>query len=224
MKPNQIKRAGFVAAVAVACSGQLSPPTHDESAVRALVVREALVEISAWQNGLPSLASERVLLRPLESTASGVQVWEASAPIDHWHRYVVAQRGRQTWRLGGFAVNDLPDYYNAMLREAITPRQQDQIGPYLTKLADPNGRQIVFPSQQSHPDSITRSWAARRPANWPTDTVHVFADGTEVLRITALSKQENSYDQSWVPAVFTFSFDTQGHLLAWHRREGAVMR
>jgi hypothetical protein len=224
MSANQIKRAGFIAAVAVICSGQLSLPAHQESAVRSLVAREALVEIGTWRTGIPSFVTGQVSLRQLGSTASGVQVWEAHAPMDHWHRYVVAQRGSQMWRLGGFAANDLPDYYNAILRETATPRRQDEIGSYLVALADPNGREIVFPSRQTDPDSLIRSWVARRPANWPADTAHVFADGSLFLRLTALSKQENSYDQPWMPAVFTFIFDAQGYLQAWYRREGAVIR
>lgn len=221
---KQIKRAALAAGVTVACSGQASSPPDQEALVRAVVVREADAQISAWRPMVMAFSEQAVTLRSLRSGTPNLQIWEAWAPVDHWHRYVVGQKGNKLWLLAGFSGNDLPEFYNLLLAEGATPRAEDQLGPYLVELSDPNGGETIVPCQATGGDAITGLWVATRPAGWPADTTHVYPDGARLLRLTVLSKQENSYDQPYVPTVYTFRFDAQGHLQAWHRREGAVLR
>jgi len=203
----------------VAGSGYSFPSGKQDLGVRELVAREAAIEMSAWNSFIVDLQPEQITLESLESTTRGVLLWEARPPVDHWHRYVVAQRGNHLWRLGGFAENDLVDFYNVVQRASSPGVQQSEIGRYLIGLADPNGGERIYPTgQTSH---VALEWLARRSPNWPADTVYVRADGSSVHRLTVLSKVEHSYGQPWVPMVFTFSFDPDGFLSTWHRREGA---
>lgn len=208
----------------VACSRAAADPREQQTKIRNMVAEETLVELGAWRPRLPVIIADSVSLQRAENSTPGFDVWIARPHMDHWHRYVVAQRGSKLWRLAGFAANDLPDYYNSILRESATPPQTHQIGQYLAALTDPYGTEIRFPGRQSDTDSIVRLWVERRPRNWPGDTVHVYPDGGRFVRVTALAKEENSFDQPWVPAILTFSFDNEGRLVAWHRREGAPLR
>lgn len=221
---KQIKLAVLAAGVTVACSGRASSQPDPEVLIRALVVQEADAQISAWRPTISAFSEQAVTLRSLRSGTPDIQIWEARAPVDHWHRYVLGQKGNRLWRLAGFSGNDLPEFYNLLLAEGAIPAAEDQVGAYLVGLIDPHGGETLLPNRAARGDAIAGLWAARRPANWPADTIHVYPGGARMLRLTVLSKQENSYDQPWVPTVYTFRFDAQGHLQAWHRREGSVLR
>jgi hypothetical protein len=222
---NRVRyRYVVAAALAVACRGGATPPAPQENTIRELVAREARVELGAWRGAVPEMAAERVVLHRLQVDAPGVQVWEARPPMDHWHRYVVAIRGDRLWRLGGFATNDLPDFYNTTLAGGTSARRPGEAGVYLVTLVEPGGERIVYPERGSGQEPAARAWSTARPAGWPGDTTHVYADGGSFVRLTVLARQENSYDQPWVPVVYTFAFDPQGYLRAWFRREGEPLR
>lgn len=217
MKSIPFKYAG-VLTLLLAGWGHTSPPPNQDLAVRELVAREATIELGAWNTFLADIQPEQITLKPLEGTTRGIQLWEARPPLDHWHRYVVARRGNHLWRLGGFSENDLVEYYNTLQSEMRMDLRSGDAGRYLVGLTDPNGGERIYPTRAT--GDVTREWLARRSPNWPADTVFVRPDGSSVHRFTVLSKLEHSYDQPWVPMVFTFSFDREGLLQTWHRREG----
>jgi hypothetical protein len=134
----------------------------------------------------------------------------------------VAADSNRIWRLAGFAASELTEFYNA-IRMASSRARSDRVH-FLISLAEPNGDRIEYPVARGGTASVWNAWAARRPQNWPNDTSLVAQPGSTLVRQTILSQQLNSYDQGWVPVVYTFYFADDGELRAWARREGLILR
>jgi hypothetical protein len=206
---------------ALACtSGSAQGGDEYAEQIRDMVRDEAQVELASWRQTVPFVARGGIALEGL-GTWGAAELWQARMGTDHWHRYVVAARGGQVWRLAGFSTHDITGFYNDALAEIAMPDNPEFTARKLASLMDPYGGEKVFPADVSEPLPMIEQWRAVRPPSWPRDTTLRQAEDRIIARVTLLARNENSYSREWIPVMHSFLFDTRGRLLTALRREGA---
>jgi hypothetical protein len=215
------------------CQGgkAVTRPSHDRhstipdqaSAVKRLVVQQAATEQAAWGSGRTTFDSDATTLLDGPRVPGLSRVWRVNIGRDHWHPYLVALAGDRLIPLGGFQSPQLHDVARALRGQPPTDSVLNKVGRQLAALADPNGAvQFSFPSDSAAgmPDELNRAWNSHRPDAWPRDTTGSGPDGTMVV-VTMLSREARSFTQLWIPYAYSFSFNHDGELAAWSRRQGA---
>jgi hypothetical protein len=151
-----------------------------------------------------------------------LRLYDALLAVDHSDCMIVGADSAGTlYFLGGFSQPALGPV-NALLG----PVQADSTHRYdraveLIELADPfGGDELYYPGRdQRKRPALNRFWQGQRPRDWPSDTVVTRADGSTLVRLTALSHRVRAFAPIWSPLAYAFVFDPEGHLVSWSRRE-----
>jgi len=196
------------------------------STAAVLVASQARLELSVWSaNDAEKITSEQIEFIPLTDSPGSVRLWRARVGgVTHFRPYVVGVVGSTVVGLGGFAAPELREA-TSRSREGIVGSTAMRYAVGLAYMVDPNGAIAVLPERGARMTedqvSVISFWSRRRPADWPSDTVQVGANGIASVRLTVLSSMAwTSFDKLWVPIVYAFKIAPDGRVLQWASREG----
>lgn len=150
----------------------------------------------------------------------GATTYRAWIPRDHWHAYQLVVARGHVIPVGGFESADLHTLVTVMPAPSVDAVALTAYSEKLALLADPRGAvRYLIPAREAQAGRRAKLQAIL-PADWPRDTVMQLPDGGKRVRLTLLSQETRSYTQHWIATAYAFTFDGQGRLQAWARREG----
>jgi hypothetical protein len=189
------------------------------ASIRAAVASQASAELAVGPDSF-AVDSTAVILEQGPRVGTKLVIHRGWIRRDHWHAYQVGASGGKIFPLGGFQNPELAQAASLLTPIPVSDSELRGLAEKLAVLADPNGGvQYVF-SGRGEQHVVRDAWARNSPSSWPADTAFHMADGSLQVRLTFLSRDTHSFEQSWVPSVYAFIFGSNGQLQSWSKRTG----
>lgn len=221
----------------VACTGLAKPPVHTdataayasaqssagvklEDTLRAIAASEAITELATKAGDARTLPlvlqiADSIHLERLPDGASGLLVWQADLQsVSHLHSYLLATRGDEVFRLGGFGDTDALRFAEALRGTGLGADDQAAL---LARLLDPFGYSSpVFSGQGvgTAADSVSIGRLNRTAAAYGNSGL-IIPQG-KIVRVATLSV-DSGFTKEEVLVGYAFLFDRAGRLISWHR-------